>query len=1074
MSRKWLFETAIGIFLLSCTLPALAQESAVKGNLAGTVYDTTGAVVPEAKVTLGGPTGTRSINSDEAGNFLFPLLIPGFYSVKVEKSGFKVADVKGVEVVTDRTATVHVTLVAGAPTQVVEVTAPAVRVDTTSTAVAANLTDTFYQQVPVQRNVAGLFYLSSGVASGGTSGVANPSISGGSGLENLYVADGVNITDSAFGGLGVFSRVYGSLATGINLSFVKEVQVKTGGYEPQYGKATGGIVQIVTKSGSSEYHGAVAGFFAPQQFEAERKHPDDFGRKNLAGKTLHQGNFDASAEVGGYVPGARNHLFFFGSVDPSWGREYDLAPPTFGLSRLGTIDLRTNAFNYAFKGTYKVNDKHQAEFSIFGDPSHTSTGPNSTLTIDNQTAFSKLEFGTRNLVARYNGTLSPTWLVNASFTWGNNRFNETNFANLYQIVDRTQTSGLPGQRGVLDAVGLGFFETTKSNTYGVDVGTSKDFRFAGSHTFSIGYRLELPHFDGHRDASGPRVPIPGTNTEGDPLTDLGVPASAIGTPVNAQFSLRRARPSCTLCPLFNVPGRGLVPVFLSQIRGEFGPPNFKTKSTYHAAYAEDSWRPNKYVTVNLGLRWEIQRLVGGAIQYSFTGNWLPRVGVAVDPWGDRRTKIYANFGRYDYVLPLDVAERSLSNELDFIGARWAPDFTIDPATGNRIATVNAFGTVNPVLDAAHLLTGAAGGTGAAIGVSTQSAYGFAPGTKMEYEDEFVVGFEREMKGGVIVSARYLDRRLKRIVEDTGGISPEAFTAGVPQTFLIANVGKSTDIFTNPIEHTFPADGTPDPACDPTLVNPEVTDTFGNILGGVCFETNGVNGQPGGGAIPDGAPDGFPDPVRTYQAVEIEATKSFSHNWQLRANWRIAKLFGNFEGAFRNDNGQTDPGISSLFDFTAGQFGLLGDQFKPGVLNTDRRHIVNFYTSYVLDRSRLKGLTLGAGVRFDSGIPINDLKAHPAYENSGEVPVGGRGALGRTPVDGSVDLHVDYPIRIGERKALRVGGDFFNIADARRQLRVDQNEDSTFGVKNLDFQKPVGRITGFQRPFYARGFVRFEF
>lgn len=176
--------------------------------------------------------------------------------------------------------------------------------------------------------------------------------------------------------------------------------------------------------------------------------------------------------------------------------------------------------------------------------------------------------------------------------------------------------------------------------------------------------------------------------------------------------------------------------------------------------------------------------------------------------------------------------------------------------------------------------------------------------------------------------------------------------------------------------------------------------------------------------------------------------------------------------------KTDPGISSLFDFTAGDFGLLGDQFKPGVLNTDRRHVVNFYTSYVLDRSRLKGMTLGTGVRFESGIPINDLKAHPAYLNSGEVPVGGRGALGRTPVDGSVDAHIDYPIRLSERKNLRIGWDFFNIADARRQLRVDENEDSSFGVKNLDFQKPVGDgphgTFGFQRPFYMRGFVRFEF
>ncbi len=125
------------------------------------------------------------------------------------------------------------------------------------------------------RGVTGLFYAAPGVASGGGTGTANPSISGATGLENNYIADGVSITDGAFGGIGVYSRVYGSLSSGINLSFVKEVQVKTGGFEAQYGKATGGIVQIVTKTGSNAFHGSVGGYVAPQQLEATRVQVDD-------------------------------------------------------------------------------------------------------------------------------------------------------------------------------------------------------------------------------------------------------------------------------------------------------------------------------------------------------------------------------------------------------------------------------------------------------------------------------------------------------------------------------------------------------------------------------------------------------------------------------------------------------------------------------------------------------------------------------------------------------------------------------------------------------------------------------
>lgn len=1077
MSKK-LFVSSAAALLMVFAGPACAQETAVKGNLGGTVFDTSGAVVPGAKVALSGPTGGKTETTDEGGTFLFSLLIPGTYSVKVEKQGFKTEQIAGIDVLTGRTSTARVTLEAGTVSQVVEVTATSVGVDTTSTAIGANLSANFYQAVPVARNISGLFYLSPGVASGGGTGVANPSISGGSGLENLYVADGVNITDSAFGGLGTFSRNYGSLGSGINLSFVEEVQVKTGGYEPQYGKATGGIVQIVTKSGGNAYHGRISGFFQPREFEAERLHPDDFGRKNLAGKTLHQESYDASAELGGYVPGPlRNKLFFFGSINPAYNRDINLSPPSFGLNALGEMTARTNPLNYAGKLTYQINNNHSIETSIFGDPAHTSTGAFLTLTADNTTVFSKQEFGNRSWAFRWNGIMTPTWVANSSFTWGNNHFKEMPaFPNIYSITDVTQTGGLPGQRGSFTAVGYGFFEPTESNSFAWNIDTEKNVKFLGKHTFSLGYRLERPFYDGSRERTGPRFAIPAVNADG---TNLGLPPEVVGQLSNAAFRLRTRTAKttsgsfvCTECPLFNVPGLGMVPVLLQQIRGEFGPTTFSTTAHYHAIYGMDSWSPNKYLVVNGGLRWEQQQLIGTAIKYTFTDNWSPRVGVIVDPRGDRKTKVYGNYGRYDYAIPLDLAERSLSNELDFIGARWAPAFTTN-ASGQRIATVNSFETVTPVLDSAHLLTGVTG-AGGAISVSEQSTEGFAPGTKMEYVDEFVGGLEHEFRGGIVVSGRFIYRRFGRIVEDTGGISPEAANAGVVQNFVIANVSKSLDVFTNPIAHTFPSGGTPNPRCDPNLVLDPVEDTFGNNLGAVCFETNGVNGQAAGAPIPDGVPDGFPNASRNYKAIEIEVNKTLSHNWQMRANYRWAQLWGNFEGAFRNDNGQTDPSISSLFDFTEGQFGLLGDQFKPGWLNTDRRHIANIYTSYVLGGERLQGMTFGLGVRVESGIPINDLKAHPVYLNAGEVPVGGRGALGRTSPDGSADLHVDYPFKISEKRRLRFGADLFNIFDFRKQLRVDQNEDLQFGVPNTDFRKPIGRLTGFERPFYARTFVRFEF
>ncbi len=267
----------------------------------------------------------------------------------------------------------------------------------------------------------------------------------------------------------------------------------------------------------------------------------------------------------------------------------------------------------------------------------------------------------------------------------------------------------------------------------------------------------------------------------------------------------------------------------------------------------------------------------------------------------------------------------------------------------------------------------------------------------------------------------------------------------------------------------------------------VSDTNGNVFGSACFPsvndnpwttTNpkcistppapppacGTTGNPplfvnssgalfGGEAQPDGLPDGYPNPSRNYQAIEFEVNKALSHNWALIANWRIARLIGNFEGAFRNDNGQADPGISSLYDLTPGLLGTLGFQLIPGHLNADRLHIVNIYPTYIFDKGWAKGLVVTPGVKIQSGVPLTTLQAQEDYGNNGEVPIFGRGDLGRSPVTGTVDIHLDYPWRISETKSLHFAIDMLNIADTRRNLLVNQFQDLSFGVHNVDFQAP---------------------
>lgn len=1099
MRKLWSFLIASCLCLAAASV--FGQDVQTKGFIGGSVTDPAGAAVPGAKVTVTGQQVERSATTNESGIYRIENLEPGTYTVRVEQAGFKAAVANNVTVFVGRESTINMKLETGEITATVDVTATAGGIDQTSTSTGQNLNDQLFQNIPVQRQVSSLFYLSPGATDSINGGRDNPSVAGGSALDNLYVADGVNITNSAFGGIGTFSRSYGALGTGINTSFIKEVQVKTGGFEPQYGQSIGGIVNIITQSGGNEYHGSIYGFARPSAFEATRRQADDT-RVNKQGDLLHEENYDVGADVGGYVPGLKNRLFFFGSFNPTVRREIvtgvranqnDIAAGNESIVnsglflQRGEFARRYRTMNYAGKLDWVVNQNHQLTFSIFGDPTKTNLSSFAFLNIDNNTADSILDYGTRNWAIRYNGSLSNTWTINSNFSQGKSHFNETGFANINQIAIRLPIDDI---RGNYTAVGRGFFEPTESTNWKWDLNTAKIWNHWGQHTIGVGYTYQRSLYSGSRQRSGPSYPIPAANAIGTSAEDLGIPASAVGVPFNVQFRLRAQADTCTLCPLFNVRGK-LVPVSLQVFRGEFGPPNFDTRGNYNAGYVQDTWRVNKHITALLGLRSEQERVIGSPnsvtgnrYAYSFTDQWAPRLGVSVDPTGSGNIKLYYNFGRFFEFLPLDAAERSLSQELDFTGARFAPAFTVNGA-GQRIVTLDANGAPIPVIDAAHLLSGT-GTNGLTNGIATSASdiSAITAGTKLGFQDEHIIGADFQLPHNFVLSVRYQYRNLKRVIEDMAVLSPEAANAGIGQTFFIGNPSSRLDAATNIQEFTFPIGGTPPAGCTSGITS-EVDDPITQApLGNVCFSANGINPLTGGSLnVPDGVPDGFADPVRKYKAFEFELNKRFSNNWQLLSNFRIASLRGNYEGHLRNDNGQTDPGISSLFDFTQGLFNLLGDQFAIGPLNTDRRFVSNIYASYGFGRNHtgfngrfLNGLNLGLGFHMESGIPISEFLPHPVYLNAGEVPVGGRGKLGRTPFYNQLDLHADYPWVINERARISFIADFFNVTNNRRLRLPDQFRQLDLGADNPDFLQPstINLTSGFHLPFSMRLGARFEF
>src|SRR6185436_3648673 len=236
-----IMDTRITSVLLAAVLTTgtLVSAQETTGNISGRVIDAQQLAVPGVTVTVTGPQGARTQVTDNDGRYTAALLTPGAYTVRAELQGFRPSESRNVNVSLGQTVTVDMTLQVGAVTELVEVTDAPPIIDTQPTTVGATFDSELLARIPVGRRLSDTLYIAPGVSSSGDVGAmgrANPSIAGGSGLENQYVVDGVNITNSGYGALGSYSIVFGSLGNGVTFDFIKEVQVKSAGYEAEYGQ----------------------------------------------------------------------------------------------------------------------------------------------------------------------------------------------------------------------------------------------------------------------------------------------------------------------------------------------------------------------------------------------------------------------------------------------------------------------------------------------------------------------------------------------------------------------------------------------------------------------------------------------------------------------------------------------------------------------------------------------------------------------------------------------------------------------------------------------------------------------
>src|SRR5688572_28391534 len=519
---------------LGVTGLAAAQETT--GSLAGQVMDPQGLAVPGASVTVTGPQGARSFVTDAEGRWVAPFLTPGLYTVRVELQGFKASEQQNVQVQLGSRREVDLRLETGGLTETVQVTGSAPVIDVRSTTVGGVLDSEQLSRLPVGRSLAATLYLVPGVSDSSGAGTATPSVGRASGLENNYIIDGVNITDVGFGGMGSYNSTFGSLGAGVTSDFIKETEVKTGGFEAEYGQASGGVINVVTKSGSNLFSGSVFAYTRPGATEAEwRRLVTPNGSVNTEERNEH----DLGISVGGRI--VPDRLFFFGTYNPQWQNRSFIAPDGFPYASLGPVERKRTIQAYAGKLSAQANSNHRLDFSIFGDPSEGSglqqfatlrriayAGAPGTTAIEG--GFSELEYGTHNQTVRYDGVFGSRWLVEANLANSSQKFHEIPTVDEWQYTDlRFTPQGATG--------GLGFHEQNDGSNLQYGIKTTNILSGGGTHEIRYGVQVEKITFTRGTNYSGAPLPLGnGRSTlTGGPIqircsvavTDAGCPATGV-------------------------------------------------------------------------------------------------------------------------------------------------------------------------------------------------------------------------------------------------------------------------------------------------------------------------------------------------------------------------------------------------------------------------------------------------------------------------------------------------------------------------------------------------------------------
>ncbi|PYQ12828.1 MAG: hypothetical protein DMF80_18025 [Acidobacteria bacterium] len=609
MSRQGRYAAWAAVFITIAAGPR-AAEAQITGSIAGTIRDASGAVLPGATVTVRGPSlrkESAAAASGASGAYRVALIPPGVYDVTVERQGFAAQTRKDVEVAINQQTTLDFTLAVGGRTEAVEVAAEIPLVEVERSAVSSRVSQKTIDALPLNgRNYVDLISLVPGAlpVPGGQQG-ASVSIFGERGAALSFLVDGAENNDPLNGGPSVR----------YTQDSVREFEVITTGYEAEFGRAQGGVANIVTRSGGNDWAGSAFTFVRNDALDSSNvpgQEPPKLERYQWGGtvggplkrdKAYALGSFEVLDETRGVnIDRSKIPTFVANGIATPGGKEdFSVGPGTDGVTGMLKLDFTLNDRNrLAITGARYDQD-------VSGEISSPVAG---TIALPSAARTSTAD-GT-SVIARETAVLRPTTFLetSASFIRGHSGAN----------LEHTQRI-----EPVLILLRSGFLQT------GAPFGSrseriSKRFQLAQALTRALGgaagdHQLKLGW-----DVN--RVTLGGFD---EVLNDVEYSAAFLSPNAAAinEDLFRRLGFAQSAARFFTLSGN------------PDGSLDLGIKDTSLSGFAQDSWRMRHGVTLNYGLRYDWSSLFGDD-----KNNLAPRVGATWDVGQRHKTVVKANWGRF--------------------------------------------------------------------------------------------------------------------------------------------------------------------------------------------------------------------------------------------------------------------------------------------------------------------------------------------------------------------------------------------------------------------------------------------